>query len=156
MKIRVMQAAAIALLTAGTVSCATTTSSGRGITPNVKATLPGKPACFFLYKIMHGFGSWTVLSSDELIVYEQTYSNPYLVKLAVPVPGLRFDQYMGFRAAAHQGQICDGDLDQLIVPGRIPPGPVPIVAVHLLTVAEANLLLRQHGLKPPPPQGAGK
>jgi Family of unknown function (DUF6491) len=155
MKVRVLGTAVVALLAAGIAGCATTHSSSGGKAAEAKTPLPGKPACISLYQVRED-SEWKVLSSDELILYVQTYSNAYLIKLLIPVPGLNFDLNMGFRSGAHQGQICDGDLDQLIVPGRIPPGPVPIAAVRQLTVAQADALLKQHGLPLPPSQTGGK
>lgn len=50
---------------------------------------------------------------------------------------------------AHTGQICNNGDDYLVVPGWQQP-QVPILAVHALTAAEQDELLRAAG-KPAPP-----
>lgn len=109
------------------------------------AALPGKPGCFWLHDFQ---GSWTVLNESELIVYAPFYSQPYLIKLFEPVPDLKFDERLGFADAEHTGMICDGSMDDLVVP-HWQPHRIPIVAVRQLTASEARHLLAVNHIKPP-------
>ncbi len=108
--------------------------------------LPGKPACFWLDNFD---GSWTVLNDSELIVYAPFYSQPYLIKLFEPVPDLKFHERLGFDAAEGTGSVCDGAMDDLVVP-HWEPHRVPILAVRQLTVPEERHLLAENHIKLPP------
>ena len=142
---------------AGLIGCASTppaAAQGGAAAPHARAaaTLPGTPSCFYLINFE---GSWTVLSEDELIIYAPLYSNPYLIKLFEPIPNLKFDQRLGFYDVERTGMICDNADDDLVVPNW-QPHRIPIVAVHQLTVAQADDLLRAHGIKVPPGGHNGK
>jgi hypothetical protein len=108
--------------------------------------LPGKPGCFWLSNFD---GSWTVLNESELIVYAPVYSKPYLVKLFEPVPTLRFRKRLGFEDVERTGMICDGTMDNLVVP-HWEPHRIPIVAVRELTAPQARRLLAENHIKVPP------
>lgn len=109
------------------------------------AALPGKPGCFWLSNFD---GSWTVLNESELIVYAPSYSRPYLIKLFEPVPPLKFRERLGFENIEHAGMICDGAMDNLVVP-HWEPARVPIVAVRELTSSQAQHLLAANHIKMP-------
>jgi Family of unknown function (DUF6491) len=124
-----------------------------GASAQKSAALPGKPGCFWLRDFD---GSWTVLNDQELIVYAPLQTRPYLIKLFAPVPGLKFDQRLGFQDVEHSGMICNGELDNLVVP-HWAPHLIPIVAVRRLSAAqERQLLAENHINRPPrsaPPKG---
>jgi hypothetical protein len=122
---------------AGCATYATRTSIGNNA---VAASLPGKPACFWLRNVF----DWTVLNDSELIVHAPLEQNAYLVKLFEPVFDLGFYLRLGFEDVEHTGQICNGSDDYLIVRGYTPPR-IPIVAVHELTKAQQTALLRSAG-----------
>lgn len=133
--------------------CAASPSSqGAGVAANlqssshVTAALPGKPGCFWLSNFD---GSWTVLNPRELIIYAPFYSKPYLVRLFEPVPTLEFHERLGFADIEHTGMICNGSMDDLLVP-HWQPHRIPIVAVRELTVPQANRLLAENHIKLPP------
>ncbi len=107
--------------------------------------LPGKAGCFWRSNFQ---GDWTVLNDSTLIVRAPLPKDAYVVKLFEPVFELSFKQGLGFEDKEHTGQICNNGDDYLLVPGWQPP-QVPIVAVHALTMAEQNQLLRAAG-KPIP------
>lgn len=162
MQARLLRCIAIAMLTAafaGLWSCASSPSSqgvglaaDLGSTREEASTLPGKPGCFRLSDFN---GSWTVLNDGELVVYAPLYSRPYLVKLFDPVPTLRFHERLGFADVEGTGMICDGTIDELVVP-HWEPHRVPIVAVRELTVPQARRLLAENHIKPPRGQRPGK
>lgn len=126
-------------------------SQGAGLAANLgsgrqkSAPLPGKPGCFW---ISNFDGSWTVLNESELIVYAPLYSKPYLIRLFAPVPTLRLHERLGFADAEHTGMICNGAMDDLLVP-HSEPHRVPIVAVRGLTMPQARRLLLENHIKPP-------
>jgi hypothetical protein len=133
--------------------CASSPSSqGAGLAANLASPkqktepLPGKPGCFWLSNFD---GSWTVLNDSELIVYAPLYSRPYLVKLFEPVPTLKFRERLGFADTERTGMICNGSMDDLLVP-HWEPHRVPIVAVRELTAPEARHLLVENHIKLPP------
>ena len=107
--------------------------------------LPGKPGCFWKSNFQ---GDWTVLNDSTLIVHAPMARDAYVVKLFVPVFDLGFKEALGFEDRTHSGQICDNGDASLEVPGWQPP-QVPILAVHSLTPAEEDQLLRTAG-KPLP------
>jgi hypothetical protein len=140
--------------------CASSPSSqGAGLAADLGSSsrktqaLPGTPGCFWLSNFQ---GSWTVLNDSELIVYAPLESRPYLVKLFEPVPSLQFHERLGFENPERTGMICDGAMDDLLVP-RWEPHRIPIVAVRKLTPAEARHLLAENHIKVPggskPPKG---
>jgi hypothetical protein len=135
--------AAVGVLTAIVVGCTTTAKpppSNAELTNLTQVqNLPGKSACFWQSNFQ---GDWTVLNDSTLIVRAPLSKDAYVVKLFEPVFDLPFKQRLGFESTEHTGQIC-GD-DYLIVPEWQPPR-VPIVAVHALTMAEQDQLLRAAG-----------
>lgn len=149
MKVRPLRliATATLLATAATLlGCASTPGAAReGASAQNTAALPGKPGCFWL---MDFDGSWTVLNDQELIVYAPLQTQPYLIKLFEPVPDLKFDQRLGFQDVEHSGMICNGELDNLVVP-HWAPHDVPIVAVRRLSAAQARQLLVENQIAPP-------
>src|SRR6185437_247026 len=110
--------AAVALSAVGVVACA---SSGR---PEARmaantASLPGKPACFFIASVRGGAGaSWTVLDNSTLIMKVPAVQagTPYLIKLMYPVFDLPLHINLGFQDVDHTGQICNDSRDNLVVP----------------------------------------
>lgn len=146
--------AAVIGLAAGIAGCSQANSTGAvnrvaqtSNTPaHAPAALPGQPACFWL---MNFNGSWMVLSQTEIIVYAPMYSEPYLIELMQPVMTLKFAESLGFYDVEGSGQICNGTMDDLVVPNWT-PHRIPIIAVRRLTVSQANALLVQHGLRPIP------
>jgi len=149
----VLTVALLAAAAAALCGCASSPSSqGAGLAANLasgkpkSAPLPGKPGCFWLSNFD---GSWTVLNDSQLIIYAPFYSKPYLIQLFAPVPTLRFDDRLGFADSEHTGMICNGAMDDLVVP-RSEPHHVPIVAVRELTMPEARRLLAENHIKPPP------
>lgn len=144
---------ALAAAAAALYGCASSPSSqAAGLAANLgagrqkSAPLPGKPGCFWLSNFD---GSWTVLNDSELIVYAALRSKPYLIQLFTPVPSLRFHERLGFADSEHTGMICNGAMDDLVVP-HSEPHHVPILAVRELTMPEARRLLVQNHIKPPP------
>jgi hypothetical protein len=141
--------AALGALAAVAVGCATTTQSPPSRTNLDTLTklenLPGKPGCFWKSTFQ---GDWSVLNESTLIVRAPLPKDVYVIKLFEPVLDLSFKQGLGFEDKEHAGQICNNGDDYLIVPGWQPP-QVPIVAVHALTMAEQDQLLRAAG-KPAP------
>lgn len=103
--------------------------------------LPGKPACFWKSNFD---GDWTVLNDSTLIVRAPLPKDAYVIKLFQPVFDLSFKQALGFEDKEHTGRICNDTADSLRVPGWQPP-QVLIVAVHALTLAEENQLLKAAG-----------
>lgn len=154
MRARPLRCLVVGLLSAAALwGCASSPSSqGAGLAANLgaksheTAALPGKPGCFWLSNFD---GSWTVLNESELIVYAPLYSKPYLVKLFEPVPTLEFRERLGFEDSEHTGMICDGTMDDLVVP-HWEPHRIPIVAVRELTAPQAQRLLAQNHIKLPP------
>jgi hypothetical protein len=146
--------AAIGVLAAVTVGCATTAQPppSRANLDNVTKieNLPGKPGCFWKSNFQ---GDWTVLNESTLIVRAPLPKDVYVIKLFEPVFDLSFKQGLGFEDKEHTGQICNNGDDYLIVPGWQPP-QVPIVAVHALTMAEQDQLLRAAGKPVPHPRAA--
>lgn len=116
------------------------------------AALPGKPGCFWLRDFD---GSWTVLNDQELIVHVPLQTQPYLIKLFAPVPALKFDQRLGFQDVEHSGMICDGELDNLVVP-HWAPHLIPIVAVRRLSGPQERRLLADNHIKLAPRSQPGK
>jgi hypothetical protein len=102
--------------------------------------LPGKAACFWKSNFQ---GDWTVLNDSTLIVRAPMPKDAYVVKLFEPVFNLSFKEGLGLEDREHTGEICSNGDDYLIVPGW--PSPVPIVAVHALTMAEQDQLLQAAG-----------
>lgn len=108
--------------------------------PRELAKLPGTPACFYVRTLF----SWVVLDPQTLIVYAPSLQSPYLLKLLGPIPGLTFNERLGFQSGVpHNGRMCSND-------GYvIQPGPVRIrqavTAVRALTVAEAAPLIAAAG-----------
>jgi hypothetical protein len=136
----------VALLGAVLAGCASSApNSPDSSAQRTAATLPGKPACFWLRSFD---GSWTALNQTELIVYAPLTSDPYLIKLFEPVINLKFDQRLGFQDTEHTGRICDNTADFLVVPD-FAPHRVTITAVRQLTKPEVVQLLRANGLKVP-------
>jgi Family of unknown function (DUF6491) len=144
--------AAISVLAAAAVGCATTAHSPPSRTNLDNLTklenLPGKPGCFWKSNFQ---GDWTVLNESTLIVRAPLPKDAYVIKLFEPVFDLSFKQGLGFKDKEHTGQICNNGDDNLIVPGWQPP-EVPIVAVHALTMAEQDQLLRAAGKPVPHPR----
>jgi len=139
----------IGALAAIAVGCATTAQppSSNAILDNLTKVdnLPGKAACFWKSNFQ---GDWTVLNDSTLIVRAPLPKDVYVIKLFEPVPTLSFKQGLGFADREQTGQICNNGDDYLLVPGWQPP-QVPIVAVHSVTLAEQDQLLRAAG-KPLP------
>ena len=140
---------AVGALAAIAVGCATTAQSpqSRAKLDNLTKVenLPGKGGCFWKSSFQ---GDWTVLNDSTLIVHAPLPKDAYVIKLFEPVFDLSFKQGLGFDDREHTGQICNDGDDYLLVPGWQPP-QVPIVAVHALTMAEQDQLLRAAG-KPVP------
>lgn len=155
MRARPLRCLAVSLLAAAAAvlgACASSPSSqGAGVAANLgskrqeTAALPGKPGCFWLSNFD---GSWTVLNPSELIVYAPLYSKPYLIKLFEPVPVLKFRERLGFLNSEHTGMICDGTMDDLVVPDW-QPARIPIVAVRELTAAQAQQLMAANHIELP-------
>jgi len=114
--------------------------------------LPGKPGCFWKSSFQ---GDWTVLNDSTLIVHAPLPKDIYVIKLFEPVFSLSFKEGLGFEDREHSGQICNTGDDYLLVPGWQPP-QVPIVAVHSLTTAEEERLLRAAGKAVPRSKGPQK
>jgi hypothetical protein len=132
---------AAAVLAAAAAGCAT--SAGP---PKQQAALPGRPACFYLINFR---GDWTVLSDTTLIVTTGPgLQQAYFIKLFAPVYHLRFRERLGFQDVERTGQICDRNMDNLVVRGGGQP-PTPIVAVRQITPVEQRQLLLAAGLKVP-------
>jgi hypothetical protein len=146
--------AAVGALAAIAVGCATTAQSpqSRANLDNLTKVenLPGKAACFWKSSFQ---GDWTVLNDSTLIVRAPLPKDAYVIKLFEPVFDLSFKQALGLEDRQHTGQICNDGDDYLVVPGWQPP-QVPIVAVHALTMAEQNRLLRAAGKPVPHPRSA--
>ena len=147
----------LAAAAAALCGCASSPSSqGAGVAAYLgksheTAALPGKPGCFWLSNFD---GSWTVLNDSELIIYAPLYSKPYLIKVFEPVPTLKFHERLGFENSEHSGMICDGAMDDLVIP-HWQPNRIPIVAVRELTSPEAErLLAANHIALPRRPQPA--
>lgn len=140
--------AIIGILSAVTTGCA---AGRRSPAPSAldtltqAANLPGRPGCFWKSSFQ---GDWTVLNDSTLIVHAPMARDAYVVKLFVPVFGLGFKEALGFADRTHSGQICNNEDAWLEVPDREMP-KAPIVAVHALSPAEEDQLLRAAG-KPLP------
>jgi len=141
----VIAAAALSGCASSPSSQAAGYAESMGGTNRALATLPGRPACFWLRNFD---GSWIVLNDSELIVYAPLQSRPYLIKLFEPVIDLKFHERLGFEDTAHTGMICNDSMDDLIVP-HWQPHRVPITAVHALTKPQADRLLAENHLKVP-------
>jgi hypothetical protein len=143
--------AAVGALAAISAGCANTTSRPMTALDHLTTVenLPGKPGCFWKSSFQ---GDWTVLNDSTLIVRAPLPKDVYVIKLFEPVFNLSFKQGLGLEDREHTGQICNNGDDYLLVPGWEPP-QVPIVAVHALTAAEQEQLLRAAG-KPVPPAHA--
>lgn len=133
----------IALLASGCVS-GPKSAGANGPNPYALATLPGKPACFWLRSFD---GSWTALNERQLLVYAPL-SMAYLVQLLEPVTTLRFAERLGFEDSEHTGMICDGHSDFALIPNWT-PHRVVITAVRQVTPEQARQLLLSNGLKAP-------
>jgi Family of unknown function (DUF6491) len=145
--------AAVGTLAALAVGCATTAQPPSRVNlDNLTKleNLPGKPACFWKSNFQ---GDWTVLNDSTLIVQAPLPRDVYVIKLFEPVFDLSFKQRLGFEDREHTGQICNDGDDYLVVPDWQPP-QVPIVAVHALTMAEHDHLLRAAGKPVPHPHPA--
>jgi hypothetical protein len=142
-------AGALAVLIGG---CATTAKSPPSALDNLTKVenLPGKSACFWKSNFQ---GDWTVLNDSTLIVHAPLPKDAYVIKLFEPVFSLRFKQGLGFEDKERTGQICNSGDVYLLVPGWQPP-QVPIVAVHALTMAEQDQLLKAAGKPVPHPHPA--
>jgi hypothetical protein len=112
--------------------------------------LPGQAACFWKSSFQ---GDWTVLNDSTLIVRAPLAKDIYVIKLFEPVFSLSFKQALSFEDKERTGQICDRGDDYLLIPGWQPPR-VPIIAVHALTLAEQDQLLRAAGKPALHPQAA--
>jgi hypothetical protein len=146
--LRFLGASLLAAVAAAVLGCASTRGAGgagQGGASTKTAALPGTPGCFWLRNFD---GAWTVLNDSELIVHAPSFSEPYLIRLFEPVTTLGFDERLGFQDVEHTGMICDGAMDNLVVP-KWQPHLVPIVAVRKLTVAQERQLLIDNHLKPP-------
>jgi hypothetical protein len=145
---------AVGTLAAVAVGCATTAQApqSRANLDNLTKVenLPGKAGCFWKSSFQ---GDWTVLNDSTLIVRAPLPKDAYVIKLFEPVFNLSFKQGLGFEDREHTGQICNDGDDYLVVPGWQPP-QVPIVAVHALTMAEEDQLLRAAGKPVPHPHTA--
>lgn len=148
----VIAAAALSGCASSPSSQAAGYAENMGGTNRALATLPGKPACFWLRNFD---GSWIVLNNSELVIYAPLQSRPYLIKLFEPVIGLRFHERLAFEATGHTGMICNDSMDDLIVP-HWQPHRVPITAVHALTKAQADHLLAENHIKVPAPAKRAK
>jgi Family of unknown function (DUF6491) len=148
--------AAVGALAAIAAGCATTSQSpqSRAALDNLTKVenLPGKAACFWKSSFQ---GDWTVLNDSTLIVRAPLPKDAYVIKLFEPVFDLSFKQGLGLEDREHTGQICNDGDDYLVVPGWQPP-QVPIVAVHALTMAEQDQLLRAAGKPVPHPHTAAQ
>jgi hypothetical protein len=102
--------------------------------------LLGKPGCFFLRNLY----DWTVLDESNVLVHAPLTQNAYQVKLFQPVVGLSFHLALGFEDVEHTGRICNDSRDYLVVRDYAPPR-IPIIAVHELTMAEQQQLLKAAG-----------
>jgi hypothetical protein len=125
--------------------CACISGPGGGHTARSVAALPGQPACF---RLINFDGSWIPLNQRQLLVYAPLSSPPYLLQLFQPVVSLKSDQRLRFEDAEHTGMICDGRLDNVVLP-RFQPHRVAIVAVHQITREQARSLMQTNGLKVP-------
>lgn len=141
----VIAAAALSGCASSPSSQAAGYAQSMGGTNRTLATLPGKPACFWLRNFD---GSWTVLNDSELIVHAPLQSRPYLIKLFEPVMGLRFHERLGFEDTGHTGMICNDSMDDLVVP-HWQPHRVPITAVRALTKPQADHLLAENHIEVP-------
>ena len=119
-------------------------TAGAGVRQKSVA-LPGQPGCFWLSDFE---GSWTVLNDSELII-EAPFHHPYLIRLFEPVPTLRLHERLGFADIEGTGRICNGSMDDLVVP-HWQPHRIPIVAVRELTVPQERQLLAKNHITPPP------
>jgi hypothetical protein len=145
--------AAVGTLAAIAVGCATTAQPpSRAKLDNLTKVenLPGKPACFWKSNFQ---GEWTVLNDSTVIVQAPLEKDAYVIKLFEPVFDLSFKEGLGFEDREQTGQICNDGDDYLVVPGWQPP-QVPILAVHALTMAEQDQLLRAAGKPVPHPHAA--
>jgi hypothetical protein len=136
---------AVGVLVATAAGCAGTlhtpkTPSALDVITKVE-NLPGTPGCFWKSSFQ---GDWTVLNDSTLIVRAPLPKDIYVIKLFAPVFSLNFKEGLGFEDREHSGQICNDGDDYLLVPGWQPP-QVPIVAVHALTPADQDRLLRVAG-----------
>jgi hypothetical protein len=141
---RLSSTATLAML--ALVGCASSGHPSDQIAANT-ASLPGKPACFFLSSVTGGAGaSWTVVNDSTLIMKVPAVQagTPYLIKLLFPVFDLSLHLNLGFQDAEHTGQICNDSHDNLIVPHYQPPTD-PIVAVRQLTPDEVTSLMKSSG-----------
>ena len=136
---------AAGMLAAIAVGCTTTVqappSSANLESLTKVANLPGKAACFWKANFQ---GDWSVLNDSTLIVHAPLPKDAYVIKLFEPVFSLSFHQSLGFEDREHTGQICSNGDGYLVVPDWQPP-QVPIIAVHALTPAEENQLLKAAG-----------
>lgn len=107
----------------------------------VAAPLPGKPACIFSSSVQ----DWVVLDDQTLIVHAPLRKDPYLIKLFSPIIGLQFHESIGFLDGDHNGQLCSTG-DSIVVQGAQPQRS-PILAVRLLTPAQATQLETRAGVK---------
>jgi hypothetical protein len=116
-------------------SASATSTSG-----TAAANLPGTEACVFSFNIQ----SWEVLDNQTLLIQAPLKNDVYLVKLFAPANNLPFAMRVGFQDRDRDGQICRQD--EIIVGGPV-VDHWPITAVRKLTLAEANELRVQHGLR---------
>jgi hypothetical protein len=150
MRILLMRAGAAALagllVLGGIAGCATPSTYRSGNRSTAAEALPGKPGCLFLGNYE---GDWQVLNDASLIVYAlPSDSQAYLMRLAMPVVGLKFNERLGFLDVQHTGRICGNLNAWLVVPGNT-PNRILITAVQQLSYPERRQLLAQAGIASP-------
>jgi hypothetical protein len=101
------------------------------------ATPPvGEEDCIFASIVQ----DWNDLDSSHLIIYGPGRFNPYLVELTFPSNDLAFNLALGVRDEDHNGRICGGGIDSVLIPGGH-PSSLLIRSVRRITQEQAKQMI---------------
>jgi len=105
-----------------TLAIATSVAAGAASTAawaeqgNETAAKPKAPdTCVFSRTI----NNWQVIDNSHIAVWAPTRRNAYVVELAFPISGLKFENSLGFQDRNNDGQFCSYGGDSIIVGGPL-------------------------------------
>jgi len=85
---------------------------------------------------------WQVIDNRTLAVWAPSRKTPYIVELAYPAAGLKFETALGFQDRNSDGRFCEYGGDSIVVPGPVPER-IPIARIRRVDPEELTLRLAE-------------
>lgn len=96
--------------------------------------------------------NWEAVDNETLIIWAPSQNHPYLLKLWMPVFGLKSEFGLGIQDGDNDGQFCDYGRDAIVVDAPGGPERYKVRTLTRLDEAHAQALLEsaKHKKKPEP------